>query len=90
MRWPRRLESTGHKKPLSDGDEWMGKLIMSSVSPRAALIDIQDLSIGFTGRNGQTLPVLRNIDVQVRAGESLGLVGESGSGKSTLALAAMG
>lgn len=56
----------------------------------SVLIAIDDLSIGFSGRNGQTLPVLRNIDLQIRAGESLGLVGESGSGKSTLALAAMG
>ena len=36
------------------------------------------------------MPVLRNIDLVVRRGESVGLVGESGSGKSTLALAAMG
>jgi len=54
------------------------------------LVSIRDLSIGFTGRKGTTLPVLRNIDLQVYAGQSLGLVGESGSGKSTLALAAMG
>jgi len=49
-----------------------------------------DISIGFTGRSGATLPVLRNIDLAVTPGESVGLVGESGSGKSTLALAAMG
>ena len=54
------------------------------------LIDIRDISIGFTGRSGATLPVLRNIDLAVGPGESVGLVGESGSGKSTLALAAMG
>ncbi len=54
------------------------------------LIDVRNLSIGFTGRAGTTLPVLRNVDLAVRAGESVGLVGESGSGKSTLALAAMG
>lgn len=40
--------------------------------------------------SGATLPVLRNIDLTVNAGESIGIVGESGSGKSTLALAAMG
>ena len=54
------------------------------------LIDIRDISVGFTGKSGATLPVLRNIDLKVNAGESVGIVGESGSGKSTLALAAMG
>lgn len=54
------------------------------------LIDIRDISVGFTGRDGRTREVLRNIDLSVSAGESVGLVGESGSGKSTLALAAMG
>ncbi len=54
------------------------------------IIEIRNLSVGFTGRSGKTLPVLRNIDLTVHAGESVGLVGESGSGKSTLALAAMG
>ncbi|MCR9152163.1 MAG: ABC transporter ATP-binding protein [Rhodobacteraceae bacterium] len=56
----------------------------------APMIEIAGLSVGFTGRGGATLPVLRDIDLTVRPGESLGLVGESGSGKSTLALAAMG
>ena len=54
------------------------------------LIRIQNLSVGFASRAGAMLPVLRNIDLTVRRGESVGLVGESGSGKSTLALAAMG
>ena len=54
------------------------------------LIDVQNLSIGFTGRSGKLLPVLRNIDLGVRRGETVGIVGESGSGKSTLALAMMG
>lgn len=56
----------------------------------AAMIDIRNICVGFTGKSGDTLPVLRNIDMQVREGESIGIVGESGSGKSTLALAAMG
>ena len=57
---------------------------------KAPLIDISNISIGFSGRSGQMMPVLRNIDLAVQRGESVGLVGESGSGKSTLALAAMG
>jgi peptide/nickel transport system ATP-binding protein len=56
----------------------------------APLIEIQDLTVGFTSRSGEPIAVLRNVDLSVRTGESVGIVGESGSGKSTLALAAMG
>lgn len=56
----------------------------------AAVLDIDNISVGFTGRSGETLYVLRNIDLTLHRGESVGLVGESGSGKSTLALAMMG
>jgi peptide/nickel transport system ATP-binding protein len=54
------------------------------------LIDIRNLSVGFTSQSGEVRPILRNIDISIRKGETLGLVGESGSGKSTLALAMMG
>ena len=39
---------------------------------------------------GQTIYGLVDVDVEVRAGETLGLVGESGSGKTTLARVLMG
>lgn len=57
---------------------------------KETVLSFQDLSIGFVSRAGPLLHVLRNIDLQIQRGETVGLVGESGSGKSTLALAAMG
>lgn len=54
------------------------------------LIEVQDLSVGFDNRAGEILPILRNIDLTLQPGETIGLVGESGCGKSTLALAMMG
>lgn len=54
------------------------------------VIDMRKVSIGFTARAGSVIRVLKDVDLVVRRGESVGLVGESGSGKSTLALAAMG
>jgi len=54
------------------------------------LIQVKDLSVGFTNRAGDTLPILRNIDLSLHKGDTIGLVGESGCGKSTLALAMMG
>ncbi len=55
-----------------------------------ALVEVNNLSVGFTGASGATLAILRTIDFSFGKGETVGLVGESGCGKSTLALAMMG
>ena len=49
----------------------------------------KDVSISFRSRAG-LVPVVRNLDLDVRAGEILGLVGRSGSGKSLTASAIAG
>jgi len=52
------------------------------------ILDIERLNVSFRTPRGH-LKVLRNISLNIAAGEALGLVGESGSGKSTLAYAIM-
>ncbi|CAB3711724.1 Glutathione import ATP-binding protein GsiA [Achromobacter deleyi] len=51
----------------------------------STLIDIQGLNVAFPGHQA-----VDNLDLQIRAGETLALVGESGCGKSTTALALLG
>jgi ABC-type glutathione transport system ATPase component len=48
------------------------------------------LSAHVTVRYAGKQPVLRDLKVEIRGGEVLGLVGQSGSGKSTLAMAILG
>jgi putative ABC transport system ATP-binding protein len=47
------------------------------------LLRVENLSKSYPGPEGP-VPVLRGVDLQLRAGETLALRGESGSGKSTL------
>jgi peptide/nickel transport system ATP-binding protein len=48
------------------------------------------LSARFSVCYGDRPPALRDVELEIRRGEVLGLVGQSGSGKSTLAMAILG
>ncbi len=54
----------------------------------APLLEIRDLDVAFKGRP-HPVHALRNFNLRIMPGESVGLVGESGSGKSVTALSIM-
>jgi peptide/nickel transport system ATP-binding protein len=51
------------------------------------LLEIRDLCIGYRTGRKKSVPVLRDIQLDIYPDESIALVGESGCGKTTLALA---
>ena len=53
------------------------------------LIEIRDLSVTFPSEAG-IVRAVRNVSLDIRAGEVLGIVGESGSGKTVMSLSMIG
>lgn len=53
-------------------------------------LSVRNLSVSIALPRGGEMPVLSDVDFDLRAGETLGVVGESGSGKSLLSLSIMG
>src|SRR3984885_14813660 len=54
-----------------------------------ATLEIRGLSVGYRSDHGR-IEAVRDIDLDVAAGEFLGIVGESGSGKTQLLLSVLG
>jgi peptide/nickel transport system ATP-binding protein len=59
------------------------------VAPGEVVVHIQGASKTFR-QGGESIRGLHEVDLDIRAGETVGLVGESGSGKTTLARVLMG
>lgn len=61
-----------------------GDLGLSKTEP---LLRAAALSVDYDAAGGDVVRALRNLDLEIADGESIGVLGESGSGKSSLALA---
>jgi ABC-type glutathione transport system ATPase component len=61
-----------------------GDLGLSKTEP---LLRASALSVDYDAAGGEVVRALRNLDLEIAGGESVGVLGESGSGKSSLALA---
>jgi peptide/nickel transport system ATP-binding protein len=59
---------------------------MSAATPQDEALLSARLTVRYAGKQ----PVLRDVEIEIRRGEVLGLVGQSGSGKSTLAMTILG
>ena len=62
---------------------------MSTVDSQRNLIEIRNLSVTFPSEAG-IVRAVRDVSLDIRAGEVLGIVGESGSGKTVMSLSMIG
>jgi len=95
--YTRALVETAAPSPAqaSPADEISaGSVPAKSAATAAAALSVRDLRVEYRARSGwlrapAPLTALSEVNLELRAGEALGIVGESGSGKSTLARAVL-
>ena len=56
-----------------------------AVEEKTPFIHVKDLSYAYVGEQGEAIPVLRGVNLDIREGEYVTILGHNGSGKSTLA-----
>ncbi|NEC66181.1 dipeptide/oligopeptide/nickel ABC transporter permease/ATP-binding protein [Streptomyces sp. SID9727] len=78
---PARRRRTGPAAPAEPADP---------TAPRAALLSVRGLTVAYARPDGTDKEVVHGIDLDVGAGEIVGLVGESGSGKTQTAFSVLG
>ncbi|UGS26160.1 dipeptide/oligopeptide/nickel ABC transporter permease/ATP-binding protein [Microbacterium resistens] len=64
--------------------------VVAEDASEGALLRVEDLSVGYPGRDGTVKTVVESVSFSIRPGEVLGVVGESGSGKSQTAFSILG
>ncbi|MGW0929006.1 dipeptide/oligopeptide/nickel ABC transporter permease/ATP-binding protein [Streptomyces sp. NPDC002644] len=69
-----------------------GSAVLDAPAPseRSALLSVRGLTVAYRRPDGTDKEVVHGVDLDVRAGEIVGLVGESGSGKTQTAFAVLG
>ncbi|KAB2384838.1 dipeptide/oligopeptide/nickel ABC transporter permease/ATP-binding protein [Actinomadura montaniterrae] len=84
-----RKERTPRGTPANDDAPTAEKSVEAAMDNAPAVARIRGLQVEF-GHGRSTVAAVRGVDLDIRAGEVLGVVGESGSGKSVTALALAG
>jgi len=92
--YTRALVQTAAPPPEASPADEISAGSVPAGSAAAAALSVRDLRVQYRARSGwlsapAPLTALSEVNLELRAGEALGIVGESGSGKSTLARAVL-
>ena len=80
-----------HTRKLIDAAPRLDDTLPQPPETGDIVLDAEDVSVSYTEREGrQQLHAVQDLDLQLRAGETVAVVGESGSGKSSFVRGVLG
>ncbi|MFF8595857.1 dipeptide/oligopeptide/nickel ABC transporter permease/ATP-binding protein [Streptomyces sp. NPDC015220] len=87
---PRRARHGAAHPPPPTVAAAAAKNLPAGSSDRSGLLSVRGLTVAYAQPDGTRKQVVHGVDLDVRAGEIVGLVGESGSGKTQTAFSVLG